>query len=112
MPMPMKMSSYEIPSFILSRYIEPYAIQCYLISVEYQQADSNKLLIMVLKDCASINGAIHLKLNDIINNLMQRYKIADAKPEWIIKETLFLVKRVLQSYFYHKSEFELRRPVP
>jgi len=103
MPMPKKMTKFEIPSFILSNFIEPYATECYLISVEYQ----NKLLVVLQKDCAGVNGAIHLKLNNIINNLMRRYGISDTTPEWIVQETLFIINRVLQSYFYHRAEFNL-----
>jgi hypothetical protein len=63
------------------------------------------------RDCTSINGAIHLKLNDIIVKLVQYYKITDeitdAKPEWILQETLILINRILQSYFYHRVELDL-----
>jgi len=110
MSMPMKMRSYEIPSYVLNHFIIPFAEQCYLVSIEYNYANFNKLLVILLKDCEHVNGAIYLKLNDIINNLMRRYGISVVTPEWILQKTLFIINRVLQSYFYHRAEFSLAPP--
>ena len=110
MPMQLNLQEFEIPSYILSHFIEPYATQCYLISIEYHYADLNKLLVLLLKDCSHVNGSVHINLNDIIINLMKHYRIAVASPEWILQETLFAINRVLQSYFYHRAEFDLAQP--
>jgi hypothetical protein len=106
------MSSYEIPSHILYHFIIPYAEQCYLISVEYHYVDLNKLMILLLKDCRRVSGVIHINLNDIIGNLVEKYKIYVVNRDWLVQETLFAINRVLQSYFYHRAEFDLASPKP
>jgi hypothetical protein len=78
--------------------------------VEYQQANANKLLILLFKDCVSVRGTVHLDLSGIIAKLIQYYKIADARPELILQETLIAMKRALQSYFYHRVELDLAPP--
>ena len=107
MSMPMKMSSYEIPSYIVSHFIEPYATQCYLISIEYHYAYYNKLLILLSKDCKNVSGSVHINLNNVINILVKRYGVADANIDWLAQDTLLLINRKLQSYFYHRAEFDL-----
>ena len=111
MSMPMKVSKFEIPSFILSHFIEPYATQCYLLSIEYHYAYLNKLLILLLKDCRRVNGVVHLNLNDVINSLVKRYVGADANIDWLVQDTVTAIHRVLQSYFYHRAEFDLSQPI-
>jgi hypothetical protein len=110
MAMPTKMTASEIPSFIVSHFIEPYANQCYLVSIEYHYVNLSKLLVLLYKDCDHVNGSVHINLNNVVNNLMQRYEIILANPDWVIQETLFLINRVLQSYFYHKTELNLAPP--
>jgi hypothetical protein len=110
--MSMKMTIYEIPSFIVSHFIEPYANQCYLVSIEYRYVDLSKLLVLLLKDCNHVNGSVHINLNNVVNNLMQRYGVTVVNPDWVLQETLFLLNRVFQSYFYHRAEFSLAPPKP
>ena len=110
MSMPMKMSSYEIPSFISSHYITPFAEQCYLVSIEYHYSYYSKLLVILLKDCRRVSGSVHINLNDVINSLVKRYGISVVTPEWILQKTLFIINRVLKSYFYHRAEFSLAPP--
>jgi len=111
MSMPMKMSSYEIPSFISSHYITPYVEQCYLVSIEYHYAYFNKLLILLLKDCRRVNGVVHLNLNDVIDGLVKKFGIAGANIDWLVQDTVTAIHRVLQSYFYHRAEFDLSQPI-
>jgi hypothetical protein len=109
MPMPLKLNKYEIPSFILHNFIIPYAEQCYLVSVEYHYIDLNKLLILLLKDCSSVNGSVHLNINNVISNLIRKYKIVDSNIEMLIQSTLELIYRELQSYFYNRVELTLSK---
>ena len=108
----MKMSSYEIPSFILSHFIEPYATQCYLLSIEYHYAYLNKLLILLLKDCRRASGSVHINLNDVINSLVKKFGIAGANIDWLVQDTVTAIYRRLQSYFYHRAEFDLASTSP
>jgi hypothetical protein len=111
MSMPMKMSSYEIPSYVLSHYIIPFAEQCYLVSIEYHYSYYNKLLVILLKDCRRVSGSVHIDLNDVISNLVKRYGVANANIDWLVQDTVAAIYRRLQSYFYHRAEFDLHRPI-
>jgi hypothetical protein len=111
MAMPTKMTVSEIPSFILSHYVEPYTEQCYLISIEYHYAYYNKLLILLMKDCKNVSGSVHINLNNIIDRLVKRYGIANANIDWLVQDTVAAIYRRLQSYFYHRAEFDLHWPM-
>jgi len=110
--MPLKMTRSEVPSFILHSYIIPLAEQCYLISIEYRYVDLNRLLILLLKDCSHVNGVIHMNLNNVVNNLVERYKVFDVNRDWVVQATITLIHRELQSYFYNRAEFSLAPPKP
>jgi hypothetical protein len=111
MSMPMKMTIYEIPSYVVSHFIEPYAAQCYLISIEYHYSYYSKLLILLLKDCRRVSGSVHINLNDVISNLVKRYGIVNANIDRLIQDTVATICGRLQSYFYHRAEFDLHRPM-
>jgi hypothetical protein len=106
--MPLKLQEFEIPSYILSHHIIPYVEQCYLIAVEYHYVNLNKIVIILFKNCSTVNGSIHLKLNDIIGKLVNY----GANIDWIVQRTMFLINRELQPYFYHKAEFDLAQSKP
>ena len=107
MPMQLKLQEFEIPSYILSHLIEPFVEQCYLVSIEYHYVNLNKLLIILLKNCGDVNGAIHLNLNEVVANLIKRCNIEGANIEWIVQRTVFLINRELLPYFYSRAEFDL-----
>ena len=104
--MQLKLQEFEIPSYIISHLIEPYATQCYIIAVEYHYVNFSKLAVILHKNCSTVNGAIHLKLNDIVANLINY----GANIEWIVQRTMFLINREFMSYFYHRAEFDLAQP--
>jgi len=104
------MTRSEVPSFILHNYVIPLAEQCYLVSIEYRYVDLNKLLILMLKDCSSVNGVIHINLNKVVNNLVEKYNMFDVNRDWLVQATITLIHRELQSYFYHRAEFSLAQP--
>jgi hypothetical protein len=107
MPMPLKMTSYEIPSYVLHHFIIPYAEQCYLVSIEYHYVNWGKLLIILLKKCSSVSGVVHINLNNIVDDLIKRYEIFDANREWLVQVAVQLIYRELQSYFCHRAELSL-----
>jgi hypothetical protein len=110
MSVPVKMVAPEIPSLIVSRFIEPYANQCYLVSIEYRYINLGKVLVLLHKECSHVNGSVHINLNNVVNSLMQRYGVAVANPDWVLQETLSLLNRVFQPYLYHRSELSLAQP--
>lgn len=105
--MQLKIQEFEIPSYIVSRLIEPYAAQCYLIAVEYHYVNFNKLVAILFKNCSNVNGSIHLNLNKIITNLIKEGANYGANIEWIVQRTVFLINREFLPYFYSRAEFDL-----
>jgi pyruvate-formate lyase len=110
MTTPLKMSVSEIPSYILSHLIEPFIEQCYLVSIEYRYVNLNKILVLLLKDCSHVNGAIHINLNNVVNNLIEKYKMFTVDRDWLVQDTVAVIRQKLQPYFYHLAEFSLSPP--